>query len=75
MSLSGSSSCPSVVWTELSWVGQARRLSPDSRFAELVDGWLDDLGTTKPAANTASPHNRGWGLGRSTAIREAVALG
>lgn len=37
---------------------KARKLSPDSRFSELVDGWLDNLGTTKPAANTVAAYRR-----------------
>ncbi len=39
-------------------VAKARKLSPDSRFGELVDSWLDNLGTTKPAANTLAAYRR-----------------
>jgi hypothetical protein len=39
-------------------VAKARKLSSDSRFAELVDVWLDNLGTTKPAANTLAAYRR-----------------
>ena len=39
-------------------VAKAARLSPSSRFAELVDAWLHQLGTTKPAANTVAAYRR-----------------
>ena len=39
-------------------VARAARLSPSSRFAELVDAWLHQLGTTKPAANTVAAYRR-----------------
>ena len=39
-------------------LARAVRLSPSSRFAELVDAWLHQLGTTKPAANTVAAYRR-----------------
>ena len=39
-------------------VARAARLSPSSRFAELVDAWLIQLGTIKPAANTVAASRR-----------------
>ena len=44
------------------------RLSLRSSFATLVEAWLHDLGTTKPAANTVAAYRRDLeGLGRRIA--------
>jgi hypothetical protein len=39
-------------------VPTAPRLPPSSRLSELVDGWLFQLGATKPAANTLAAYRR-----------------
>jgi site-specific recombinase XerC len=39
-------------------VARAPRLFPTSRFSELVDGWLFQLGATKPATNTLAAYRR-----------------
>lgn len=39
-------------------VARRPRLGVDSRFAELVEGWLFSLGTTKPAAATVAAYRR-----------------
>jgi hypothetical protein len=44
--------------TVVAAVARAPRLSPSSRFSELVDGWLFQLGATKPAANTVAAYRR-----------------
>ncbi|MDP9418694.1 MAG: hypothetical protein M3P53_00765 [Actinomycetota bacterium] len=41
-------------------VVRVARLSPSSRFSELVDGWLFQLGATKQAANTLAGYRRTW---------------
>ncbi len=46
-------------------VARAPRLSPASRFSELVDGWLFQLGATKPAAPTPWPPTGGTWRDRS----------
>ena len=52
-----------------------RRLSPDSRFSELVDAWLFHLGATKPAANTVAAYRRDLeGVARRIAADEDVAV-
>ncbi len=56
-----------IMGTMVGPVARAARLSPSSRFSELVDAWLHQLGTTKPAANTVAAYRRdleGW-LGAS----------
>lgn len=56
-------------------VAKARKLSPDSRFSELVDGWLDNLGTTKPAANTVAAYRRDLeGVARRVAADSEVPV-
>ncbi len=40
--------------------GQGGSPLPSSRFSELVDGWLFQLGATKPAANTLAGYRRTW---------------
>ena len=39
-------------------VARDHQLSPPSPFAKLVDGWLHQLGTTKPATNTLAAYRR-----------------
>jgi len=54
---------------------RAGRLSPSSRFAELVDAWLRDLGTTKPAANTVAAYRRDLeGVARRIAADTEVSV-
>ncbi len=56
-------------------VASAPRLSPASRFSELVDGWLFQLGATKPAANTLAAYRRDLeGVGRRIAANAKVAV-
>lgn len=55
-------------------VARAARLSTSSRFAELVDAWLHQLGTTKPAANTLAAYRRDMeGVARRIADDAEVA--
>jgi hypothetical protein len=37
-------------------VVRRRRLSPDAPLAEVIDGWLFQLGATKPAARTLAAY-------------------
>jgi hypothetical protein len=49
--------------------------SPSSRLGELVDGWLFQLGTTKPAANTLAAYRRDLeGVARRIAADAEVAV-
>ncbi len=47
-----------IMGTMVTAVARVPRLSLCSRFSELVDGWLFQLGATKPAANTLAAYRR-----------------
>ncbi len=54
---------------------ETRRTAPSSRFGELVDGWLFQLGATKPAANTLAAYRRDLeGVARRIAADAEVAV-
>ncbi len=56
-------------------VVRVARLSPSSRFSELVDGWLFQLGATKQAANTLAGYRRDLeGVARRIAADAEVAV-
>ncbi|HSH58476.1 MAG TPA: tyrosine-type recombinase/integrase [Acidimicrobiales bacterium] len=61
--------------TMVAAVARAPRLSPFSRFSELVDGWLFQLGATKPASNTLAAYRRDLeGVARRISADAEVAV-
>lgn len=52
-----------------------KRLTAESRFSELVDGWLFNLGATKPASNTIDAYRRDLlGVARRISASDEVAV-
>ena len=52
-----------------------KRLTAESRFSELVDGWLFNLGATKPAANTIDAYRRDLvGVARRISASDEVGV-
>jgi hypothetical protein len=65
----------SVMGTTVAAVARAPRLSPASRFSELVDAWLFQLGATKPATNTVAAYRQDLeGVARRIATDAEVAV-